>query len=115
MRCGRRVAGVCVKSSPLTSYPLLNIFRLGYMDATKFLRDGPRMLEEGRLMRDARTGDLHPGLKARFQEEFEKMIVLDYIIRNTDRGLDNWMVGVSEQCTRVSRMLRLVSRNTMVP
>lgn len=27
-----------------------------------------------------------------FQLEFEKLVVLDYIIRNTDRGNDNWLV-----------------------
>ncbi|KHN85284.1 Phosphatidylinositol 4-kinase type 2-beta [Toxocara canis] len=27
-----------------------------------------------------------------FQLEFEKMVVLDYIIRNTDRGNDNWLI-----------------------
>lgn len=27
-----------------------------------------------------------------FQLEFEKLVVLDYIIRNTDRGNDNWLI-----------------------
>lgn len=27
-----------------------------------------------------------------FQQNFEKLVVLDYIIRNTDRGNDNWLV-----------------------
>lgn len=27
-----------------------------------------------------------------FQYQFEKLVVLDYIIRNTDRGNDNWLV-----------------------
>lgn len=33
-------------------------------------------------------------VKKLFQLEFEKMVCLDYVIRNTDRGLDNWMVKV---------------------
>ncbi|EFO16821.2 phosphatidylinositol kinase [Loa loa] len=28
----------------------------------------------------------------RFQHLFERMVVLDYIIRNTDRGNDNWLI-----------------------
>jgi hypothetical protein len=40
-----------------------------------------------------------------FQLEFEKMVILDYLIRNTDRGNDNWLIkyeparleGVSSQ------------------
>ena len=27
-----------------------------------------------------------------FQLQFEKLVVLDYIIRNTDRGNDNWLL-----------------------
>ena len=36
-------------------------------------------------------------LKQSFREELEKLVILDYIMRNTDRGLDNWMVKVDEQ------------------
>lgn len=31
---------------------------------------------------------------AKFRLELEKLIILDYIMRNTDRGLDNWMIKV---------------------
>lgn len=27
-----------------------------------------------------------------FQLKFERLVVLDYIIRNTDRGNDNWLI-----------------------
>lgn len=30
----------------------------------------------------------------KFRLELEKLIILDYIMRNTDRGLDNWMIKV---------------------
>lgn len=29
-----------------------------------------------------------------FRHELEKLVILDYVIRNTDRGLDNWMIKV---------------------
>lgn len=29
---------------------------------------------------------------AQFQEQLEKLVILDYIMRNTDRGHDNWMI-----------------------
>lgn len=35
-------------------------------------------------------------LKQAFREELEKLVILDYIMRNTDRGLDNWMIRVDE-------------------
>lgn len=33
------------------------------------------------------------------REELEKLVILDYIMRNTDRGLDNWMLKVSPSST----------------
>lgn len=41
-------------------------------------------------------------LKQAFREELEKLVILDYIMRNTDRGLDNWMVKVDWQTQAVS-------------
>ncbi|KAF9574246.1 phosphatidyl inositol kinase [Mortierella alpina] len=38
-----------------------------------------------------------PALQQQFREQFEKMIILDYLIRNTDRGLDNWMIRFCEK------------------
>lgn len=31
-------------------------------------------------------------VKQQFREELEMLVILDYIMRNTDRGLDNWMI-----------------------
>lgn len=42
------------------------------------------------------------GLKQSFREELEKLVILDYIMRNTDRGLDNWMVKVDWETQEVS-------------
>ena len=36
-----------------------------------------------------------------FREELEKLVILDYIMRNTDRGLDNWMIKVDWQSQEV--------------
>ncbi|OTA58481.1 phosphatidylinositol 3-/4-kinase, catalytic [Hypoxylon sp. EC38] len=41
-------------------------------------------------------------LKQAFREELEKLVILDYIMRNTDRGLDNWMVKVDWDAGAVS-------------
>ncbi|KAI5868630.1 phosphatidylinositol 3 and 4-kinase-domain-containing protein [Durotheca rogersii] len=41
-------------------------------------------------------------LKQSFREELEKLVILDYIMRNTDRGLDNWMVKVDWRTQEVS-------------
>lgn len=35
---------------------------------------------------------LTPGIAQQFQLQFERLVVLDYIIRNTDRGNDNWLI-----------------------
>ncbi|RKF79340.1 Phosphatidylinositol 4-kinase lsb6 [Golovinomyces cichoracearum] len=41
-------------------------------------------------------------LQQSFREELEKLVILDYLMRNTDRGLDNWMIKVDHQNERVS-------------
>lgn len=41
-------------------------------------------------------------LKQSFREELEKLVILDYIMRNTDRGLDNWMIKVDRKSEQVS-------------
>ncbi|KAI9826272.1 MAG: phosphatidyl inositol kinase [Phylliscum demangeonii] len=49
-------------------------------------------------------------LRQSFREELEKLVILDYIMRNTDRGLDNWMIKVDPvagTATIVSGPIRL--------
>ncbi|EPX74946.1 phosphatidylinositol 4-kinase Lsb6 [Schizosaccharomyces octosporus yFS286] len=47
-------------------------------------------LTENEIETDFWTEDMR--LKFRF--EFEKLVLLDYLMRNTDRSLDNWMIKV---------------------
>ena len=42
------------------------------------------------------------GLQQSFREGLEKLVILDYIMRNTDRGLDNWMIKVDTQSQEVT-------------
>lgn len=55
------------------------MFVEGYKDADYWLR---RFENE----------PLSPALSKSFQLQFERLVVLDYIIRNTDRGNDNWLI-----------------------
>ncbi|XP_023177014.1 phosphatidylinositol 4-kinase type 2-alpha isoform X2 [Drosophila hydei] len=55
------------------------LFVSGYKDADYWLR---RFEHE----------KLSPALNKSFQLQFERLVVLDYIIRNTDRGNDNWLI-----------------------
>lgn len=55
------------------------VFVNGYKDADYWLR---RFEQE----------PLPHKLLSNFQIEFEKLVILDYIIRNTDRGNDNWLI-----------------------
>lgn len=41
-------------------------------------------------------------LKQSFREELEKLVILDYIMRNTDRGLDNWMIRIDSKTEEVT-------------
>jgi phosphatidylinositol 4-kinase type 2 len=57
----------------------LQTFVEGYKDADYHLRR-------------FETVPLDPETAAEFQHRFERLVVLDYIIRNTDRGNDNWLI-----------------------
>ncbi|KAG9015617.1 phosphatidyl inositol kinase [Tulasnella sp. 427] len=37
-----------------------------------------------------------PAMQQEFREELERLIILDYLMRNTDRGLDNFMIKFCE-------------------
>ncbi|EYC37241.1 hypothetical protein Y032_0812g2470 [Ancylostoma ceylanicum] len=58
------------------------LFVTGYQDASHWLR-----------MWDSYPEQAPPPVTQReFQLLFEKLVVLDYVIRNTDRGNDNWLI-----------------------
>ena len=39
-----------------------------------------------------------------FQSQFERLVILDYIIRNTDRNNDNWLVKINKVDTSATDM-----------
>ena len=53
-------------------------------------------------------------LQQSFRVQLEKLVVLDYIMRNTDRGLDNWMIRIDEQKQEAS-IVAEPSRTDSVP
>jgi len=61
-------------------------FVSGYKDADYWLR----RFDSENLSEDASKN---------FQFQFEKLVVLDYIIRNTDRGNDNWLIKYEKSST----------------
>lgn len=44
-----------------------------------------------------RRGFWTESLQQSFREQLEKLVILDYIMRNTDRGLDNWMIRIDQK------------------
>ncbi|XP_054262513.1 phosphatidylinositol 4-kinase type 2-alpha isoform X1 [Macrosteles quadrilineatus] len=55
------------------------LFVEGYKDAEYWLRQ-------------MELEPLSPYLQEQFRLQFERLVILDYIIRNTDRGNDNWLI-----------------------
>jgi phosphatidylinositol 4-kinase type 2 len=41
-------------------------------------------------------------LQQSFREQLEKLVILDYIMRNTDRGLDNWMIKIDQKTQKAT-------------
>lgn len=65
---------------------------------------GPQSDNEDEESRPASPGQAHQRrgfwtdqLQQSFREQLEKLVILDYIMRNTDRGLDNWMIKIDRK------------------
>lgn len=43
------------------------------------------------------TKPLEPRAEAELRRRFERLVLLDYVIRNTDRGMDNWLVRFGDR------------------
>ncbi|KAF7715540.1 Phosphatidylinositol 3-/4-kinase family protein [Penicillium ucsense] len=72
---------------------------------------GPNPRDESRERRFHWTENL----KQSFREELEKLVILDYIMRNTDRGLDNWMVKIDWGTEQVSIVAEPPKNNEPAP
>ena len=51
----------------------------------------------GTSSQQQRRGFWTSTLQQSFREQLEKLVILDYIMRNTDRGLDNWMIKIDQK------------------
>lgn len=76
----------------------LQLFLKGYEEADVFLRKHPlpeTTRDTAKAYSDNSENDCFQWtleVLQQFREEIEKLVILDYIMRNTDRGLDNWMI-----------------------
>ena len=52
-------------------------------------------------LEEFKTDPLPQYLERTLQLEFERLVVLDYIIRNTDRGNDNWLLKYDKPTVNV--------------
>lgn len=87
------------------SYPLWDRFKAGKKDggglprkvgSFQLFAQGFRPSEEILAeMFEKIIDDLKEQLDCAFQSEFERLVMLDYIIRNTDRSMDNWLIHLS--------------------
>ncbi|XP_069868481.1 phosphatidylinositol 4-kinase type 2-beta isoform X2 [Dipodomys merriami] len=48
-------------------------------------------------LRKFEADPLPENIRKQFQSQFERLVILDYIIRNTDRGNDNWLVRYEKE------------------
>ena len=68
-----------IRISPPFQFGSFQTFVRGYKDAEV-------------LLEQFREEPLSSALERQLQLEFERLVALDYIIRNTDRGNDNWLI-----------------------
>lgn len=64
----------------------------------------------GRAEADRRKQFWSPALQRSLRDELDKLVILDYIMRNTDRGLDNWMIRI-DQDTEQATIAADVTKN----
>ncbi|XP_076192166.1 phosphatidylinositol 4-kinase type 2-beta isoform X2 [Aptenodytes patagonicus] len=69
---------------PKTKVGSFQLFVEGYKEADYWLRK-------------FETDPLPENTRKEFQSQFERLVILDYVIRNTDRGNDNWLVRYEKQ------------------
>lgn len=50
-------------------------------------------------------------LQESFREQLERLVILDYIMRNTDRGLDNWMIRIDKRTQEASIVVEPPNRD----
>lgn len=65
---------------------------------------------DGLLSREGsrqRQGFWTEELQQSFREQLEKLVILDYIMRNTDRGTDNWMIRVDKDTNEATIVMDL--------
>lgn len=76
---------------------------MGFRPAPQVLHDIARMPQE------------HLALSALFLEEFQRLVILDTLIGNTDRNLDNWLIHLSWRQTSLEKRVKssaLISTST---
>ncbi|CAJ0584676.1 unnamed protein product, partial [Mesorhabditis spiculigera] len=81
------------------------LFVPGYQDACHWLKIWEQFPEQAPP----------PVTQREFQLQFEKMVVLDYIIRNTDRGNDNWLIKYEQAEAFTPDMRSLLNEDGVVP
>ncbi|KAJ3299457.1 phosphatidyl inositol kinase [Borealophlyctis nickersoniae] len=77
-------------------------FLRGYKDATQFFKEGYERIRSGGMVGSDPLNPYGWSDQARkeFQWGFERLCVLDYLVRQTDRGLDNWMIKFDDEAER---------------
>ncbi|CDO96055.1 unnamed protein product [Kluyveromyces dobzhanskii CBS 2104] len=75
------------------------LFVHGFVSADAFLTSYPLPTMYRDQLLDPSGQEFHWNADTlkQFRLQLERLIILDYIMRNTDRGLDNWMVKVTRQ------------------
>jgi len=75
------------------------LFVEGYKDADYWIR---------RFDTDERLNEEQAKL---FQYQFERLVALDYIIRNTDRGNDNWLIKYEKLGHTENVIIKIIKLN----
>ena len=60
-------------------------------------------------LEEFKSKPLSPALERQLQLQFERLVVLDYIIRNTDRGNSNWLIKYEKPTAHIDDRVEVKS------
>lgn len=87
------------------------LFVHGFISADSFLNKYPlpTMYRDHVIDRSGQEFHWNPNTLKQFRLQLERLIILDYIMRNTDRGLDNWMVKITRESDDTEWQVKLAA------
>ncbi|KAG7910444.1 hypothetical protein KL907_001335 [Ogataea polymorpha] len=113
-----KIGYVLRKKKPRHKVGSFQLYLDGYVGADEFFRRHPLPHQgpaQTATTQTAGTFEWTADTLSQLQREIEKLVILDFIVRNTDRGLDNWMLKIEHENGRAQVRLGAIDNGLSLP